>query len=296
MKKKIKTFVPIITPFDKKNNIDYFSLEKFIIYISNIEEIKNIILFSNCSEYNFISNNEKIDIINCINNTLHNNINIYLKISNLYHKNDILNIINQNIYKNIYYFIIDYPYLNKSYNKEIINNYNKIFKEKKYLNFYFTINNNLNIDEKIFLKIKEKNKNFIGVINKSNFFFKNYNLIKNIKIIIYNDINFFNNLIININGIISPLFNILFKYIYINIIKKINNNKIIVYDYKFFKFLKLINILYKKMYFISGLKYLLNINNICNFYVKLPCNNINNNKYYKKLKKIYKYIILKNEN
>ncbi|WGH27616.1 MAG: dihydrodipicolinate synthase family protein [Candidatus Shikimatogenerans bostrichidophilus] len=287
---KIKHFIPIITPFDNKNNIDFFSLEKFIIYLSNIKNIKNIILFSNCSEYNLLSNNEKIDIINCINNTIKKDINILLKINNLFNKYDIINIINQNIYKNINFIIIDYPNLNKIYYKEIINFFNKIFKEKKYLKFFITINKNININENVFLKIKEKNKNFIGIINKCNFFFKNYELINNIKIIIYNDINFFKKIFFNINGIISPLFNILFKFINKNIIKKINNNKIILYDNKYFFFLKLINILYKKINYISGIKYLLNINNICNYYVKLPCNDINNIVYYKKLKKIYNYI------
>ncbi|WOX79382.1 hypothetical protein [Candidatus Shikimatogenerans bostrichidophilus] len=285
--KNLELFIPLITPLDKKNNIDYFSLEKLILYINNLKYINYIILFSNFSEYSFITNNEIIDIINCIKNN-NNNIKIILKINNIYNYNDIEEKLSQNIYNNINYIIIDYPNINNIYKEEIINNFNKIFNKFKYLFFIINIKNN--IDDNILLKIKNKNNNFIGIIN--NYLITNYELINKIKIFINNDIKLFlnNKIFNNIDGIISPLLNILFNFIYNKIIIKINNNQYIEYDEKYYKFIELINILYNKINPISGIKYLLNIINICKIYIKLPCNNIENINLYKKIKKIYNLI------
>ncbi|WOX79251.1 hypothetical protein [Candidatus Shikimatogenerans bostrichidophilus] len=285
--RKLKLFIPLITPLDNNNNIDYFSFEKLILYINNFKYINYIILFSNFSEYSFISNNEKIDIINCIKNN-NKNIKIILKINNIYNYNDIEEILSQNIYNNINYIIIDYPNINNIYQEEIINNLNKIFNKFKYLFFIINIKNY--IDDNILLKIKNKNNNFIGIIN--NYLITNYELINNIKIFINNDIDLFliNKIFNNIDGIISPLLNILFNYIYNKIIIKINNNQYIEYDEKYYKFIELINILYNKINPISGIKYLLNKINICKYFIKLPCNNIENIKIYKKLEKLYNII------
>ncbi|WGH27103.1 MAG: hypothetical protein NHG12_01075 [Candidatus Shikimatogenerans bostrichidophilus] len=288
--KKIKIILPIFIPFDNKYNIDYFSLEKLILLINNFNIIDNIILFDNYYEYNCINNNEIIDIINCIQNNNKKNINIILKINNIYNYNEICNIINKNIYKDIYYIILEYPKLSKIYKKEIINNYNKIFKKYKYLNFFIEIKKKKYINEKIFLKIKNNNLNFIGLINKTNFFFKNLELINNIKIYIYNDINFFNCINNNINGIISPLFYILLNYINKNIIYNIKKKKIIIYNKKYYYFLKLINYLYNIINPISGIKYFLKKIKICKIYNQLPCNNIKNINVYNKINKLYKLI------
>ncbi|WGH26074.1 MAG: hypothetical protein NHF93_01060 [Candidatus Shikimatogenerans bostrichidophilus] len=289
---KLKTCIPIITPFDKKKNIDFFSLEKLILYISNLNYINYILLFNNFSEINTLSNNEKIDIINCVQNNNKKNIKIILKINNIYNFNDLSNIINQNIYKDINYIILDYPKLKNIYKKEIIYNFNKIFKKYKYIYFFIEIKKKIYINENIFLILKNENNNFIGIINSSNYIFKNYNLIKNIKIFINNDLLFFNNIYYNINGIISPLLIILFNFIYDNFIKNINNNLICIYNKKYYKFIKLIDILYNKLNPISGLKFLLRKINICKRYLKLPCNKIINIKQYNKIEKIFYYINL----
>ncbi|WGH25711.1 MAG: dihydrodipicolinate synthase family protein [Candidatus Shikimatogenerans bostrichidophilus] len=287
--KKLNISIPIVTPFDKKNNIDFFSLEKLIFYISNLEHINNIILFSKYSEYYSLSTNEKIDIINCIQNNNKKNINIILKINNIYNYNDVIYIINQKIYKNIYYIIIDYPNISNIYKKDIINNYNKIFKYFKYLYFFISIKNK-NIDENIFNKIKETNKNFIGLIDQCNYEIYKYDLINNIKIIINNDIYLLKN-IYNIDGIISPLFLFFFDYINNYIIKNIQNNKSFLYDKNYLNLIYFINILYKKINPISGVKFLLNIIGICKIYMKLPCNNIDNIIFYNNIKDIYNKII-----
>ncbi|MDH3004361.1 MAG: hypothetical protein NHG00_00980, partial [Candidatus Shikimatogenerans sp. JK-2022] len=100
--KKIRTYIPLITPFDKNYNIDYLSLEKIIYHIINLEYIENIILFDNLSECNTFTINEYIDIINCILNNNKVNLNIILKISNIYNYNDLINIINKKYFKNKY--------------------------------------------------------------------------------------------------------------------------------------------------------------------------------------------------
>ncbi|WOX79119.1 hypothetical protein [Candidatus Shikimatogenerans bostrichidophilus] len=285
--KKLKLFIPLITPFDNNNNIDFFSLEKLILYINNLKYINYIILFSNFSEYSFISNNEKIDIINCIKNN-NKNIKIILKINNIYNYKDIEEQLSQNIYNNINYIIIDYPNINNIYKEEIINNFNKIFNKFKYL--FFIINIKKKINDDILLKIKNKNNNFIGIINNN--LIKNYELINKIKIFINNDIELFlnNKIFNNIDGIISPLLNIIFNFIYNKIIIKINNNQYIEYDEKYYKFIELINILYNKINPISGVKYLLNYIKICKFFIKLPCNKIDNIKLYNKIVNIFNII------
>ncbi|WGH28098.1 MAG: dihydrodipicolinate synthase family protein [Candidatus Shikimatogenerans bostrichidophilus] len=117
---KIKISLPLITPFDNKYNIDFFSLEKLMLFINNLNNIDSIIIFDKFSEYFTIYNNEKIDLINCIQNNNKKNIKIYLKINNIYIFDEIDNIINQNIYKNIYYIILDYPNIsNKIYKKKL---------------------------------------------------------------------------------------------------------------------------------------------------------------------------------
>ncbi|BDT61536.1 MAG: hypothetical protein RDO_0640 [Flavobacteriales endosymbiont of Rhyzopertha dominica] len=287
----IKNFIPLITPFDKKYNVDFLSLEKLILFISNIKGINYIIIFNEYSEYYSLYNNDKIDIINCIQNNNINNINLVLKINNKYYNSDIIYILNKKIYKNIKYIIIDYPNIKSIFINEILNNYNKIFKYFKNIYFFINFNNNKYINEKILLKIKLNNKNFLGIIIKENYLIKNYSFFKNIKIIINNDLILINKYIDlkYYYGIISPLFNIIFEFIN-NIIYNYNNK--MIYNKKINNFEKLINIIYNKINIISGIKYLLNIKNICNFYIKLPCNNINNIKYYKKLKKIYNILTI----
>ncbi|MDH3004976.1 MAG: hypothetical protein NHG06_00015 [Candidatus Shikimatogenerans sp. JK-2022] len=290
--KKIKINIPLITPLDNNLNIDYLSLEKLIFNINNLEYINSIIIFDKYSEYYTFTINEYIDIINCIFNNK-KNLNIVIKINNIYNYSDLINILNKKIYKDIYYIILDYPILNSKYKYDIIKNYNKIFKYFKYLYFYFSIKNKKYIDEDIFIKIKYKNKNFIGIINETNYIFKKYKLINNIDIIINNDLFLFNNL--NINGIISPLFLFFFDYIYNYIILNINNNKLFLNNENYYRLISFINILYKKIYTISGIKYILNKLNICNIYVKYPIYNIENIIEYKKLISIFKKIKYENK-
>ncbi|MDH3004662.1 MAG: hypothetical protein NHF90_00715 [Candidatus Shikimatogenerans sp. JK-2022] len=292
--KKIKTYIPLITPFDKNLNIDYFSLEKIYFHIINLEYINGIILFDSFSEYKTINLNDKIDIINCILNNNKFNLNIILKINNLYNYYDLVFEINQKIYKNIYYIILDYPkFYNTKYQKDIIKNYNKLFKNYKYLFFYFTIKNRTNINENFILNIKENNKNFLGIINKTNYIFKNYELIKNLDIIIYNDLLLFNNIFLNINGIISPLFLLFFNYLYNDIILNINNNKFFLFNKTFYNLIKFIKILYKKIYPISGIKFLLNHLNLCNLDIKYPISNFQNINEYNQLITLFNKIINK---
>ncbi|MDH3004746.1 MAG: dihydrodipicolinate synthase family protein [Candidatus Shikimatogenerans sp. JK-2022] len=292
--KNIKINIPLITPLDNKNNIDFFSLEKLITYISNYK-VDNLILFDKFSENITLSINEKIDIINCIFNNNIKNINIILKINNLYNYNDLIDILNQKLYKNIYCFILDYPNLSYLYNNEIIKNYNKIFKNFKYLYFYLNFNkyNNFFFDENIFIELKKKNKNFLGIINKTKYIFNKYNLVNKLEIFINNDIYLFKN-IYNINGIISPLFLFFFDYINNNIILNIKNYKNIIYDLNYYNLVKFINYLYNyKLNPLFCIKYLLEKLNICKKYIRKPCNNFEKFiKYYKKLKKIYNTIII----
>ncbi|MDH3004972.1 MAG: hypothetical protein NHG09_00785 [Candidatus Shikimatogenerans sp. JK-2022] len=267
--------LPLITPLDKKNNIDFFSLEKLIFFISNLKYLNNIILFSEYSEFNTLSSNEKIDILNCILNNNIPNINIILYIQNLINYNDIIEIINQKIYKNIFYIILDYPNLNNKYIKNIFENFNKIFSKFKYLFFYINIKNKNYIKKKIFIKLKKKNKNFIGLIYKN----LNFN-IKKIKIIINNDLLILNNYF-KYNGIISSLFLFFFDYILKILEKRIINENY----YNFIKFIKILS----KINYISGIKFLLYKNKIIkNFFMRLPCNNILNIKYYNLLESYYK--------
>ncbi|MDH3004387.1 MAG: hypothetical protein NHG08_00125 [Candidatus Shikimatogenerans sp. JK-2022] len=288
--KKINNFLPLITPFDYKLNIDYLSLEKILFYINNLENLNNIILFDNISEYKTFTDNEYIDIINCIYNNNKNNLNIILKINNFYNYYDLINILNKTIYKNIYSFILDFPknLNNYEYNKDIINNYNKIFNYFKYLKFYFFIKNDININ--LLIELKKKNKNFIGIIINNKNLIKNIKLIKYFKIIVYNDLLIFNNLNFNIYGIFSPLYYFFLNYIN-NITLNFYKKNFFLIDNNFYKFINLINILYNKIYYISGIKYLLYNLNICEYYTKKPINNIKHIKEYNKLKKLFKIII-----
>ncbi|WGH25159.1 MAG: dihydrodipicolinate synthase family protein [Candidatus Shikimatogenerans bostrichidophilus] len=289
--KKIKIYIPLITPFDKDLNIDYLSLEKLILYIINLENIDSIILFDKISEYYSFTVNEYIDIINCIINNNKSKIKIIIKINNIYNYKDLINIIDLKYYKNINLIMLDYPNIDNKYKKDIITNYNNLFKNYRYLSFYLYLNNKKYIDENILLEIKNSNKNFIGIINKTDYRFKNYTLINSLSIIIYNDLFFYKFINFKPYGIISPLFLLLFNYIYNNIILNINNNKLFIYDKNYYRFIKFINILYKKIYTISGIKFLLDSMNLCKFYVKYPINNINEILEYQEIKKIFNKII-----
>lgn len=294
--KKIEINIPLITPLDDKFNVDYLSLEKIMFHIINLKYIDNIILFDKFSEYKFFTINEYIDIINCVINNNKKNINLILKINNYYNYDDLVNILNNNINKVFYNIILDYPLLNKIYKKDIIENYNKIFKKYKYLNFYFTFKNKKYIYEDILINIKSNNNNFIGIINETDYIFKNFNLINNLKIINNNDNILFNSIFHNYYGIISPLFLFFLDYIYNNILKNIYNNNLFLLDINFYELINFIKILYKKINTISGIKYLLNELKICNYYTKLPINNINDILEYKKLINIFNKIINKNNN
>ncbi|MDH3003841.1 MAG: hypothetical protein NHF95_00970 [Candidatus Shikimatogenerans sp. JK-2022] len=290
--KKIIISLPLITTFDKKYNIDYFSLEKLILFINNLN-IDNIILFDNYSEIDNIYNNEIIDIINCIQNNINKKINLFLKINNIYNYEEINYIITQNIFKNIYYIIIDYPYLNnKIYKYEIINNYNKIFKKFKYLKFFFNFNNKKYINEENLIKIKLNNNNFIGIINKTNFFFKKIKIFYDIKIYIYNDYLYFKYLNYNIDGIISPLFYLFYNYINNNILNYLDKKNFLKKNKKYYYFLKFIKYFNFKVNPISYIKFFLKKKKICKKYVKLPSNDIKNYNIYNKINDIYNIINL----
>ncbi|WGH25347.1 MAG: hypothetical protein NHF87_01065 [Candidatus Shikimatogenerans bostrichidophilus] len=290
--KKIKIYIPLITPFDKNLNIDYLSLEKLMLYIINLENIDGIILFDKISEYYTFTVNEYIDIINCILNNNKNKINIILKINNIYNYKDLINIIDLKFYKDINIIMLDFPNLNNKYKYDIIKNYNYLFKYYRYLSFYFYLNNKKYIDENILLEIKNSNKNFIGIINKTNYIFNNYNLINSLSIIIYNDLLFYKLINLKPYGIISPIFLFLFNYIYNNIILNINNNKLFIYDKNYYRLIKFIYILYKKINPISGIKFILDSINLCEPYVKYPIYNVDKLLEYQKIKKIFNKIII----
>ncbi|WGH24611.1 MAG: hypothetical protein NHF92_01025 [Candidatus Shikimatogenerans bostrichidophilus] len=292
--KTIKRYIPLITPLDGNLNIDYLSLEKILFHIIDLEKIDNLIIFDNYSEYKLINVNDRIDLINCIINNNNNNINLklILKINDIYNYNDLIYEINKKLYKNIYYIILDFPfYYNKIYKEDILINYIKLFKYYKYLYFYFSIKKGCKIDENFLLKLKNKCNNFIGILNKNNYNFQNYELINNIDIIINNDLNLFNNINLNISGVSSPLFYFFLNYFYNEIFLRIQNRKYLKFNNTYYNVINFINILYKKIYTISGIKFLLHYLNICNFYIKDPIYNIDNISYYKKLKILLNKII-----
>ncbi|WGH24796.1 MAG: hypothetical protein NHF88_01030 [Candidatus Shikimatogenerans bostrichidophilus] len=292
--KTIKRFIPLITPLDNNFNIDYLSLEKILFHIINLEKINYLIIFDNISEYQLINSNDKIDLINCIINNNKNNLKIILKINNVYNYYDLIYEINKKIYKDFYYIIIDFPlYYNNKYKEDIIENYIKLFKYYKYLYFYFSIEEKSNIDENFFLILKKECNNFNGIFNKKKYIFQNYELINNIDIIINNDVNLFNNIHLNIKGVSSPLFYFFLNYFYNEIFYYIKKNKIFKFNKIYYNLNNLINILYKKIYTISGIKYLLNYLNLCNYYIKDPIYNIKDIIYYKRLITLFNKIINK---